>query len=68
MNAQRSIKVIRKESGIAKEVTHFPESCSLTHAISWCEADGYKVIGHEIIEMPDDPKCSHTIVVAVQAE
>jgi hypothetical protein len=50
----RSYKATRREEGKPDVVTHFPATASPVDAVRWCEADGYKVIGYEIIEMPKD--------------
>jgi hypothetical protein len=64
--AARSYKAIRREQGKADTETYFPHDASPQDAVRWCEADGYKVLGHEIIETPEDEKCKSTTVVTVQ--
>jgi len=64
--ANRSYKAIRRENGKPDVVTHFPCDASPVDAVGWCEADGYTVIGHEIIDTPQDEKCQSTTIVTVQ--
>ena len=62
----RSYKAIRREKGKPDVVTHFPVTTSPVDAVRWCEAEGYKVMGHEIIETPEDQKCISTTIVTVE--
>lgn len=64
--ANRSYKAIRRENGKPDVVTHFPSDASPVDAVRWCEAEGYTVTGHEIIETPDDENCRSTTVVIVE--
>jgi hypothetical protein len=64
----RSYIVVRIEKGKQDVRTHFPEDkASPVDAIRWCESDGYKVIGHEIIETPDDVNFCATVKVTVES-
>ena len=62
----RSYIAICREKGKPDVRTHFPISASTVDAVRWCEADGYKVSGHVIIETPEDEKFISTIIVTVQ--
>jgi hypothetical protein len=62
----RSHVVIRREEGQPDSVKHLPSSASEFDAIDWCEDDGFKVIGHAIIETPNDPKYIGFTIVEVQ--
>lgn len=64
----RSYKAIRREEGKQDVVTHFPSTASPADAVRWCETDGYKVIGHEIINTPEDENCISTTIVTVESK
>ena len=65
----RSHVAIRREKGKPDVRTHFPKrTASPVDAIRWCEADGYKVIGHEVIETTEDEKYVSTTIVTVQSK
>jgi len=59
---------IRREKGKQDVRTHFPSDASAVDAVRWCEAGGYKVIGHEVIETPEDGKHISTTIVTVQSK
>lgn len=66
MNQERSFRAIRRQAGKPDVETFFPGNLSFTNAVLWCEADGYKVIQHEIVEHADDERCCCTIIVTVE--
>jgi hypothetical protein len=62
----RSYKAVRRENSKPDFVTFFPCTSDPVDAVSWCESEGYRVIGHEIIDTPNDEKHISTIIVNVQ--
>lgn len=63
----RSYKAIRREKGKSDVVTVFPYTANPVDAVRWCESEDFEVIGHEIIETPNDEKHISTIIVTVQS-
>jgi len=67
-HGDRSYKAIRRENGQPDVVTHFPDTASPADAIRWCEADGYKVIGSQIIDTPEDEHFISTTMINVESK
>lgn len=62
----RSYKAIRREEGKPDVVTVFPHTANPVDAVRWCESEGYKVVGHELIDTANDQKHISTTKVKVQ--
>ena len=62
----KSYIVIRQEDGEPDLHTHFPADASVVDMVLWCQNDGYTVLGHEIIPMPEDPSHLATVIITVQ--
>lgn len=64
---EKSYVGTRREKGKRDVVTYFPRTTSPIDIIKWCESDGYRVIGHEITETPENEKHHATVVVNVES-
>lgn len=62
----RSYVAIRREEGGSDFKTFFPADAGVPPIISWCESEGYKVLGHTVKETPDDTKHIAIVTVTVQ--
>ena len=68
LQASRGCKVIRRQKDEQDVVMSFPSDTALNYMLHACEEGGYKVLGNQTVDTPEDKDYKSTTIITVESK